>query len=159
MLSLHVPIVLEYLLQQHLDAHASTTDDLDLAAQLLRSIPATTLSHTAGESENANTDGSERKWTDLVYGSANPNLQELVAQAKISLPPRLVVKIFQLSNFVLARHTIDTLAMLRLVEITGAFIDAESPSLRNVQGRAWLGRIIKSLPAVSHVRWSSPSDE
>lgn len=65
------------------------------------------------------------------------------------MPPRLVSLLFQLSTSLLSRRSTDASGLLKVVGMTAILIDAESFALKNVRGRAWLGRIIKSLPNVS----------
>lgn len=114
--------------------------------QLLKLIPTTLLGQSATETYHPELD--DKSWTELVYESANPDLQQLVARAKTRMPPRLVSTLFQLSNSLLSRRLTNS-DILKVTEMTGILIDADCPSLRNVQGRAWLGSIIKSLPTVS----------
>jgi hypothetical protein len=43
----------------------------------------------------------------------------------------------------------DTDNLLTIFEMIGCLLDQESPALKNVQGRAWVGTIVKSLVNVS----------
>jgi len=69
-------------------------------------------------------------------------------RAKTSLPSHLVSKIFKLSSKSMSGDPIASDRLLIVFEMVYCLLDHEPPALKDVQGRAWIGSIVKSLSKV-----------
>lgn len=87
--------------------------------------------------------------TSRLYGAANPNLVELAKEARERLPVSIVTTLFHLSSTMIGSRQFSDQALLSILGMISSVLDAEAPALKNVPGRAWLGRIVKALPSVS----------
>jgi len=83
-----------------------------------------------------------------VYETANPPLADLMERAKATLPSHLVSKVFQLSSKSMSGDTIAPDRLLVAFEMVYCLLEHEPPALKDVQGRAWIGSIVKSLSKV-----------
>ena len=70
-------------------------------------------------------------------------------KAKTTLPSKLVSSVFQLSSNAISESLQDTDNLLTIFEMIGYLLDQEPVAFKDVQGRAWIGNIVKSLAKVS----------
>lgn len=87
----------------------------------------------------------EGPWSTQVYRTANPPLADLLEKVKATVPSQLVSKVFQLSSKSLSDSSTASETQLVVLELVDCLLDQEPPSLKDVQGRAWIGSIVKSL--------------
>jgi hypothetical protein len=118
-----------------------------LALQLLKLIPESLWTRPPAIDDTTPIK-DEKTWTNQVYESANPPLADLMERAKFILPSQLVSKVFQLSSKSMSDDTIASDRLLIVFEMVYCLLDHEPPALKDIQGRAWIGSIVKSLSKV-----------
>jgi hypothetical protein len=118
-----------------------------LALQLLKLIPESLWTRLPGIDDTAPVK-DEKTWTNQVYESANPPLADLMERARFILPSQLVSKVFELSSKSMSDDTMASDRLLIGFEMVYCLLDHEPPALKDVQGRAWIGSIVKRLSKV-----------
>jgi hypothetical protein len=118
-----------------------------LALKLLKLIPESLWTRPLANDDTAPIK-DEKTWTNQVYESVNPPLTDVMERAKFILPSQLVSKVFQLSSKSMSDETIASDRLLIVLEMVYCLLDHEPPALKDVQGRAWIGSIVKSLSKV-----------
>jgi hypothetical protein len=118
-----------------------------LALQLLELIPESLWTRPPANDDTTPIK-DEKTWTAQVYESVNPPLADLMERAKVSLPSHLVSKVFQLSSKSMSNDNIASDRLLIVFEMVYCLLEHEPPALKDVQGRAWIGFIVKSLSKV-----------
>jgi hypothetical protein len=118
-----------------------------LALKLLRLVPDSLWTRPIGVDDTSSVK-DEASWTTQLYGTASPPLTDLLEKSKATLPTQLVSKVFQLSSKALSNSLIASEELLVVFEIVYFLLDQEPPALKDVEGRAWIGSIVKSLSSV-----------
>jgi hypothetical protein len=68
---------------------------------------------------------------------------------KSVLPAQLVAQVFQLCLTSVSSNLGEIDNLLTVFAMIDCLLDNEPAALKDVKGRAWIGRILKSLPMVS----------